>query len=271
MCYEFKKLNFKKGFFDEISEATFIITLVNSKRFDNINKQLNNYSEYFGNNTFIVFNKGYNCKKNNIKKLDLYKNKEHKTASDLAHCYYTIFKYVLKHNFKKIIILEDDFEFSKIAKDKKHILNIKNFTKNNKFDIYSFSSVPISTLPTQYHHTNFRLICGGSHAQLYSYNYIKNTVNKYEDSENKYFNWNFDGYVYNTNSYNYKYPLIYQKFSETENKKIWGSQYFGISNLLIYLLKLDTGPDPGYKILQQLNDIIFILFVLFIVWFCTSK
>ena len=63
-CYTFKKIQFKKGIYDDSIDATYIITMEDSiDRHKNINEQLKNIHPT--KIVYIVFNKGFKkCEKN---------------------------------------------------------------------------------------------------------------------------------------------------------------------------------------------------------------
>ena len=62
MCYSFNLLNFEKGYYDNSIDITYVITLDNSYRYNNITNQLQKFQPT--KNVFICINKGYkNCNK----------------------------------------------------------------------------------------------------------------------------------------------------------------------------------------------------------------
>ena len=101
-CYNFVKKQYTKGLFDTSVDVTYIITMVNSKRINSVNEQLQKYKPT--KNIYIVENKGFkNCKKI---------LPEQKSSYDLIDCFLQIFKHAEKENYNNILILEDDFIFS---------------------------------------------------------------------------------------------------------------------------------------------------------------
>jgi hypothetical protein len=101
--YRFKKKIFNDGFLNNSVDATYIIHLENNGRYNHIQEQL---SEYHPTNiVYILFNKGY---KKSKKKYFI-----NKTCLDLIDACLKIFKHAEIHNYNNILILEDDFIFSK--------------------------------------------------------------------------------------------------------------------------------------------------------------
>ena len=133
-----------------------------------------------------------------------------------------------------------------------------------------FSSFGFLQYPTSSSYTLKNLIAGGAHAQLYSNNFIKKYILQYENSKNKYFDWNIDGYVYKIKNYNYRYPLILQKINcNTENSSVWGNQfmYFIFENIL----QLNTNPLLGFYIIQSINNSVYQLIIIFGILFIFIK
>jgi hypothetical protein len=113
-CFRFNLRQYDKGIFDNFVDATYIITLENSKRIKNIEEQLSKYIPT--KNIYIVYNKGY--KKCN--KVLLVQNRAH----DITNTNFTIMNHSVKNNFNNILILEDDFVFSDMIKNEKIINDI---------------------------------------------------------------------------------------------------------------------------------------------------
>ena len=115
-CYIFEKRQYSNGFLDSFVDATYILTMENSKRKDDYENQL---KEFIPTKTiYIVHNKGY-------KKCDkiLYKNTPN---YDLIDANLNAMNHSLKNNYNNILILEDDFIFNKEIKNNKIINEIKH-------------------------------------------------------------------------------------------------------------------------------------------------
>jgi len=207
-----------------------------------IQKQL---EEYHPTNTvYIVYNKGYK----KCKKQDYIVN----TARDLVDANLQIFKHAELHGYGNILVLEDDFIFSKNIKDKKHQENVLRFLNKNKDRPFTYflGCVPYYLLPYDYY--NYRgVLKVGMHCVVYN-----ELIRKGVLQENQCHILDWDGY-FNTLSKNYKYvyylPLCYQLFNETENSKSWGEEYgyfmktICSSNYYIYsTLNMDKEPEPGF-------------------------
>ena len=266
-CHKIDKLNItSNGLFDKIVNAVFIITLSKNGKQKNIKKQLDNYPEYFGNNTFIITSEGYKCKKKNIKKIiNLEIDEDNIISQDIAFTYYIIFKYSIINKYDNILILQDDFEMQKELKNKIHIQRISDFIKNDRnWDIYSFGTLIRESSITSYNH-HVKLLEGiGSHALIFSKNIIKKYVEDYDDTTQDNINWDFDNNFNKYNTYNYYIPLICQKFSQTENRKLNTKKTGIITNFLIKSMRLDKNIHPGYKIVYHWQHIKNILWKLFI-------
>jgi hypothetical protein len=260
-CYKFKHIKYNEGILDSFIDATYILTLVGSERINSINKQL----EYLipTKNIFIIYNKGYK-KCNKV----LYKQN---SINDIIDANINTFKHSLENNFNNILILEDDFIFSEKLKDKNIINEIEVFFNNNQNKIfyYSLGTYPAIFYPNIniFNNTYKGIFCTLSQANLYN---KKTIIEILKNINNMNIHW--DIYLSsNYNNYFYKYPLIYQTFPETENKKLWYSSNFikYIDDQRIKYLKLDKQPQPGFNIMYNffftLNYIFWIL--IFIILF----
>ena len=240
--YKFKKISFNDGILNESVDATYIIHLENNGRYNRIQEQLEEYHPT--NNVYILFNKGY---KNSIKKSFI-----NNPSLDLVDAFLEIFKHAKKKNYNNILILEDDFIFSKKIKDLEHINNINNIIK--KLDdtdfMYLLGCIPYLQLP--YDFNNYIVLSTGMHAVIYSKENRIRTLNKNQISIK---DWD----IFNNQNINrimYHIPLCYQLFPETENSKVWGKEN---SKLVHYaskiiqkifkLFNLDKSVEPGTSIL----------------------
>jgi len=163
-CYKFEEKNYKKGIFDNFVDATYIITMINSKRHENIIKQLDEYQPT--KKIFILYNYGYiTCKKN---------LRENTPSYDLTDAYINILYHSKLQNFNNILILEDDFIFDIKIKDKEIINEINYFMNkntNNKIN-FNLGPIPLLSYPNIIKHNNiFKSICSfGSHGIIYNKN-----------------------------------------------------------------------------------------------------
>jgi hypothetical protein len=254
--YKFKKIIFNDGFLNKSVDATYIIHLENNGRYEHIQKQLMEYHPT--NIVYILFNKGY--KKS--KKKEFINN----PPLDLVDAFLEIFNHANNKKYNNILILEDDFIFSKKIKDNYHINNINNIINKlgNKEFMYLLGCLPGILIP--YDKFNYRVTSIGTHAVIYS---LKFRINILKTDQKIIFDW--DGYNNKFKRYTYYLPLCYQLFSETENSKNWGycnlisKCHSFFVKLTIKLLKLDKQVEPGTSICYNLSKIvIIIIFIIFV-------
>jgi hypothetical protein len=233
MCYEIETLHNKKPLLTTV-DATYIIHLKGNGRYENVKKQLQQYS--FTKKVHIVVNEGYKKgKKPNI----------HSPAKDLIDAYLYCMKDAQKYN--TILILEDDFIVGK--EFEQHIDGIHTFVNSHTHFVYRLGCFPFVMVPYDIH--QYRGFSGGSHAVIYSKSVRKElltyTIDQIDD-------WDV---LLNHITLNYIYytPIVYQLLPETENQKQWADYNFilhffaGIFINMIQLLHLDTQVEPGYSIL----------------------
>jgi hypothetical protein len=260
--YNFKKIIFNNGFLEKSVDVTYIIHLEGNGRYSDIQKQL---SEYHPTNiVYILFNKGY--KKSN-KKLFI-----DKPPLDLVDAFLEVFKHADIKNYNNILILEDDFIFSKKMKEINHQNNVNNIISklNNKNFLYYLGCLPGLMIPYDFY--NYKIYrSAGTHAVIYS---KKNRIETLKIDQPTIKDWDhFNGKGFRLTYYT---PLCYQLFPHTDNSDYWGSQDDSISHkngikLFKYTLKLyglDKKVEPGtslyYYIAKFSFYIIFIIFFIFI-------
>ena len=217
-CYRFELITFNKGSYDDIIDMIYVLTMEKSiDRHRNIYSQLKKFK--LTKNAKIMFNKGYKkCKKTSCNQ---YKCQSIKTPPhDLTHAVNETYKDAINNNYKIILILEDDFIISERVNNnivKQDIKKIINDYKNSEL-ILKMGCLPFITMP--YNNEYKRVILSaGTHAVLYNDNAFRKIYNQklfasddYDALLNKYF---FGRELM------YKEPLIYQLWTETENKKYW--------------------------------------------------
>ena len=267
-CYIFEKRKYSNGFLDSFVDATYILTMENSKRKDDYENQL---KEFIPTKTiYIVHNKGY-------KKCDkiLYKNTPN---YDLIDANLNAMNHSLKNNYNNILILEDDFIFNKEIKNNKIINEIKHLFYNNINETFYFNLGPFPIL--FYPSINNNIYRGIYNPMAQSIIYNKNIIFKITNDKNINNYHQIDEYLTrNYKNYFYKIPLSYQTFPETDNKKYWGGNntesiyniyLIKIINYVHYLLEINSNPIVGwnrsYNILFFINYLLFIIIILFIVF-----
>ena len=241
--------------FDSFVDATYIITMEENGRVNNIRAQLSKYIPTT--NIYIVYNKGF--KKCN-KKLP-----EQLTHYDLIDANINIFLHSTKNKYENILILEDDFIFDKKILDRDIIIEIKNFFKENKNKSLCFNLGPIiysvdyNTLFNSSNNIYKCNMCSNTQAVIFNKNIIKNILLYYYENKYNINNKQWDKFLNKYDVYFYKYPLSYQKLEDTENRKNWAinsnnkeSLLYKIHNYIldkhISMFKLDTNPKYGFHL-----------------------
>jgi hypothetical protein len=253
-CYRLEQYDFSDGILD--LDATYIIHLEGNGREEQISKQLEEYHPT--NLVYILYNKGY--KKCN-KSLHL-----NEPQIDLIDAFLYIFKDAHSKNYKKILILEDDFKFNDKIKEKQARTNVMEFIKKKENEpmIYMLGCLPFIQRPYD-KYTNV-LTCGiGTHACIYSRALIENVL---QEDKTEFTDWDY--YTHSTfTRYMYHEPLCYQLFPETENQNNW-AEFSGLTYVLlniIKVLKLDKETEPGYTFFYNLSKISYATMVIFLVIF----
>ena len=268
-CYDFKLLkNNNKGILDDFVDATYILTLVGSERQKHIHEQLKLYTPT--KKIYIVYNQGYEkCDKVLTEQIHPY---------DLTDSYLNTINHSLTNNYNNILILEDDFIFSPLIKDKSIVKDIHTFFIKNKDKTfyYSLGTAPILFYPNiNIFNNTFRgIFCVYSHAIIYTKKIQLDIIERKNENIRS-----WDVFLTNTYlNYFYKYPLCYQTFPKTENQKYWcdnkSKYYCAIENFIVLnfykILGLDKRPQPGFNIMYAIGFIkiysIFLLFTLFLLF-----
>jgi len=247
-CYYFEERNYKNGFFDSFVDATYILTMEDSKRKDEYEEQLKKFIPT--KKLYIVHNKGYKkCNK------DL---PENISGYDLIDAYLNTMNHSIEHNYNNILILEDDFIFNEEIKNVNIINEIKNIFINNKTSFYvSLGSINYFFIPFSASNV-YRGICSfASHSIIYNRKICFDILN--DNNINNYLHW--DGYLtIKYIKYFYKFPLCFQKIPETENQKHWFKNLYG-KEYLLYIIKrfidyieVNKNPKLGW---YRINNICF--------------
>jgi hypothetical protein len=214
-AYSFELIQNSEELFDsDIISATYIIHLEGNGRLENIKTQLNKYNT--SKQVFILHNQGY--KKS--KKQD-YINKP---ALDLVDAFLTIFKHAINNNFHNILIFEDDFICDKKLLDKNITNDICQFikSKNNEQFLYYLGLLPLILSKTE-SKNHYKCISSiGTHAAIYSCNFMNYTLNYNQESIVDWDLYNNLSSLNKINRYLYKDCLCYQVFTVTENQNNWG-------------------------------------------------
>jgi len=251
LCYTFEKRNYNQGILNNFVDATYILTMDNSPRIVNINKELEKIIPT--KIVYIVYNKGFkNCKKILTEQIAPY---------DLSDAYFNTINHSLNNNYNNILVLEDDFIFCDKINDTNILNEIKYYFKENENTEFYFNLGPIPFIfyPSLFSNTYRGYFTTVSHAIIYNKKLQENL--KLKGTTNNIMHWD---YFLTTNykHYFYKFPLCYQTFPQTNNKIYWES-YFPNVNLFLRYIKLDIQPEPGFTIIYKILSIIHYL-ILFI-------
>ena len=254
-CYKYKEYKYNNGFLDDLVDATYIITMIDSHdRHKNINKQLEEYIPT--KKIYILYNYGYK-KCNKILK-------KNTTTFDIIDANRQILHHSIKHNFNNILILEDDFIFDSKIKDNKIITEIKNFFElnNHKNICFNLGGVPLLFQPNIDINNNIfkSYYMFAAHANIYNKNIQHFLIKKINDLQNYNNIKHWDHLITQFNNiYFYKNPLCYQLFPETENQKVWAPKtniHSCICNFIlmnsIKLFNIDKKIQPGYSNIYNL-------------------
>ena len=245
--YYFKEYNYSNGIFDNIVDITYILLMEDSPREKQVLENIETFK--LSKKVIIQYNKGFKkCKKDLIKQTTNY---------DLSDAYNNVFLHSIEHNFKTILVLEDDFMFDQRIYDKNIIHDIEKLYQTVDVNIFNLGTAlavlkPLSIIYNLYNCK--KLIVGSqSHAVIYSRKFIDKYTNNYKQKKIKvHYDLNFSEFFID-NIYTYKIPLSYQLLYETENFKQWHLNKYVM--VFIKLLKLDKTPQPGFDILYKLQYI----------------
>ena len=248
MCYRFELLEFEDCLFENI-DATYILHLEGNGRIDHIHDQLKTYHP--SKKVYIVYNKGY---KNCAKELHI-----QSSGYDITHANINAFEHA--QQYKHVLVLEDDFIFSKEVVD--HTKHVDTFLERDTKFVYQLGSNPIVALPIDMYH--YRVLGLLGHANIYSSSCRKQLMHDFDNGKIKGSNGGIDSYLFKTLPiYMYHKPLCYQTFPMTENRKTSWSGI--IPDTFISCTNLENEPEPGFTILYWFAKLMPILLFFLILW-----
>jgi len=251
--YKKQIINFDNGLFDSFIDSTYIITMYNSTR--KFKHQLQKYKPT--KKCYIIKNYGY---KNNDKYIG--NNKINTSSFDLIHANLYIMRHAIKHNYNRILILEDDFIMTTKLFDTQIINRISTIIKSND-DISSLFLLGCLPLVSTKYKKFFRKIYnyGCIHACIYN----KKAMNVLLQNKTSLHSTDFiNGFhTFIDLTLTYKEPLIYQTLPITNNKKTWFHQIpyylrpfiYYLTNLYIKITRLDKQIEPGTSFFYKINKI----------------
>ena len=248
-CYQYELIQYSDGILSNSVDATYIIHLENNGRIEHIREQLNTYHPT--NTVYIVFNKGFrNCSK----QLD-----EQQPPYDLIDAFYNVFRHSREHNYKNILILEDDFEFIIDFNNKNVGQSINDFINSNTHSYaYYLGCIPYLRSFSINDHCRM-VLSSGSHACIYSDTFCNTIVRQPRTSI---YDWDIfmNKSILQFPRYAYYKPLCCQLCTETDNSKYWYNPFM-LANLKVYLerdlLHMDKRFEPGYSFLYLFSLIMF--------------
>jgi hypothetical protein len=216
LLYRYELIKTDKGMFDNYVDIVYILTTGDNKQ--HIMNQINTY---------------------NIHKKILIQHSINKKMN-INEAYYNVFLNALQHNYKNIIIFEDNFTFdyniNQLVVD-----DIGNFIKNNNYHIYHLGSLFHISVPSISMHLKSYYITS-SHGVIYNRDYVYHYIKKYErglkhSNDKVWLDLNIIKYTY------YK-PLCFQPI----NKNIFSKA--------IELFNLNKNPNICYKIFNIISLIV---------------
>ena len=257
MCYRFELFEFEDCLFKNV-DATYILHLEGNGRLDSIYEQLKTYHPT--KKVYIVYNKGYKkCSKNMYLQT---------VGNDIVHANITAFEHA--NQYKHVLVLEDDFFFSKEVK--KHAAQVDTFLEKDTSFVYQLGSNPLFALPVSMYH--YRVLGSLGHANIYSRLSRKKLLDDYQSDKMNYDFGALDNYTYKVVPiYMYYMPLCYQLFPMTDSRKSWFKNpdnklaYFieVFMNTFISWTNLEKEPEPGFTILYWIGKCMPLVLVLFLV------
>jgi hypothetical protein len=246
--YNYDKINLNNGFLDKSCSCTYIIN--------------------FNNNNNIIISK---LEKYQPTKIAYIVSKKYNKNENLSNMYIDIFLHAQKNNYNNILILEDEFIFSKRILNNNITNEINKFIINREGEEYVYL---LGCLPfMKFHYKNNTDIVILSMVNHYASIYSKAMQERIIAYSKEIYDWNL--YInFNFRLYMYNEPLCYQLYQESENYKILN--IYGISYIIKKinsLLDLDNNVEPGYSYYYTFSKlsgyllIIFILSVLMVLYF----
>jgi hypothetical protein len=222
-----KKFIFNDGILQKSVDATYIIYIENYGNYNHIQNQLLEYHPT--NIVYILFNDSY----------------------DLINICLKIFNHANKKNYNNILILENNFIFSKKIKEIDHINNVNNSIINleNTDFIYLLGCIPYGQIP--YDLYNYRVLSQSTHSIIYS---KKNRLKTLMTDRKEIKDWNFFNNL-NLNRITYYTPLCYQLLPEKSkiHDNILITMLSEVYHNIFKFLDLDLKIEPGTSIFYFLS------------------
>lgn len=253
-CYKYEIINSTVNPILSNVDVTIILVMENSKRF-----KINDFLLSLSKQTIIQWNKGFKiCDKSKFVT---------RSSEDINHAYFTAFQYT--KNYNNVLIVEEDAEI--LNYDLKHYNIINDYIINNFFKVLSFGTNGVFKKINKDFYTVD--VAHGAQAQIFSRPFREECSLAIKTN-------NFKGEIDTTYFGNnivtvYNFPLIVQKFPETENFNNWSGNKI-INKLGIKSIALDKTLNGWYIIhliskLRGISKSILIAFTLIIMFLKLQK
>ena len=208
-CYKYEVLKSRTPIFP-IIDCVYVIIMNSSKYEQRIRDQLEKYP--LGSKIVLQWNSGFRkCKKKLIRQ---------DTIADIVDSNLTIFANAIQNNYKRILVLEEDFIINSKLGDKEVIYDINSFITVHEPEALLLGSVLWRTGKQidNFKEVEIKL---GTHAIIYNHVGISKLYKLIIDK----INLPIDIDILtnqNLKMYSYKIPLIIQVYYITENQSNWG-------------------------------------------------
>tara|TARA_A100001015_G_scaffold317553_1_gene434847 strand:- start:2466 stop:3302 length:837 start_codon:yes stop_codon:yes gene_type:complete len=257
-----EEIQIDNAIFDSICDCTYVLLCIkNENRLNSVKKNIEILKPT--KNVKLIFSKGYKLNPNATKpNQDLY----------LSQIY--IFDDAIKNNYERILFLEDDF-FLRQPLTSHQITSINQFLKKNNPSLYSLGSfiwpTPLSYL--QQHHNAINNRIGCTHALFYNKDAMEIIGSFFKNNSDNIDITIDSGLIYIKKKLiisRYYKPLVYQLFTDTDNKKLGWDQcgYFFqcyIIKLSIKLFSMYEKEEPGWNVWYIFPLILYIIILIIII------
>ena len=208
-CYTYEVLKSGRPMFPMI-DCVYVMIMNNSKYEERVRDQLAKYP--LGQRILLQKNSGFKRCQKSIARQD--------TIADLVDSNYTFLTNAIQNNYKRILVLEEDFIISPKLGDKDVIRDIQSFLTVHEPEALLMGSVLWRTgaMVENFKEVEIKL---GTHAIIYNHVGIQ----KLYDLITRKMNTAIDIDILTNDylkMYSYKLPLIIQVFGGTENQQNWG-------------------------------------------------
>jgi hypothetical protein len=259
-CYRYEVIDMKtNGYLGEIIDCAYVLAMEDSPRIKTILQRLQFAIPC--RKVVIQYNKGYKrCNKPNLKK--------QKSLYDITDAYYHAF-YHYKNNtskrYERVMILEDDFIFTPLIKEKKTLSDIKGIISSKKPDILQLGHILSIYNPFYLFHSNYNfkkhLYALSAHCVIYSKIFIDKFTGDYSIGKFPYDHYDKALSSEYSNIWVYNEPLGVQPCEKTENSNSWNIKGISITKLMLFFIdkyKLHDSNNPhaiekGIKKINKLN------------------